>query len=135
MAILSVLPVMTWIRDMFYRHRDSGMYDSLSMGIALGVAEKWFILLSSTLFTVVFLAVAGILPQEESAGHLVIRSIAFFVSCKMDSPKFFVIQQHGLSCLSSLSNFLVVMLHLSSRASSVLISLCTPISGSYLSVW
>jgi len=44
MAILSVLPVMTGVRDMFYRHRDSGMYDSASMGLALGVAEKYFII-------------------------------------------------------------------------------------------
>lgn len=43
MSIVSVLPVMTWIRDMFYRHDDSGMYDSLSLGFALGTAEQWFI--------------------------------------------------------------------------------------------
>jgi len=60
MAILSVLPVMTKIRDMFYRHRDAGMYDSASMGLALGVAEKYFILLSTTLFCVVFLATSDL---------------------------------------------------------------------------
>ena len=60
MAILSVLPVMTKIRDMFYRHRENGMYDSASMGIALGVAEKWFICLSTSLFCVVFLATSDI---------------------------------------------------------------------------
>ena len=60
MAILSVLPVMTKIRDMFYRHRDAGMYDSASMGLALGVAEKYFILLSTTLFCLVFLATANL---------------------------------------------------------------------------
>lgn len=43
MSIVSVLPVMTWIRDMFYRHNDAGMYDSLSLGLALGTAEQWFI--------------------------------------------------------------------------------------------
>ncbi len=43
MSIVSVLPVMTWIRDMFYRHGDAGMYDSLSLGFALGTAEQWFI--------------------------------------------------------------------------------------------
>lgn len=36
MAILSVIPVMGRIRDMFYRHRASGMYDSASLGWALG---------------------------------------------------------------------------------------------------
>lgn len=60
MAILSVLPVMTKIRDMFYRHRENGMYDSASMGIALGVAEKWFICLSTSLFCLVFLATSDI---------------------------------------------------------------------------
>lgn len=48
MSIVSVLPVMTWIRDMFYRHSDSGMYDSLSLGFSLGTAEQWFIAVSKT---------------------------------------------------------------------------------------
>lgn len=50
MSIVSVLPVMTWIRDMFYRHEDAGMYDSLSLGFALGTAEQWFIAVSSWIF-------------------------------------------------------------------------------------
>lgn len=54
----AVVPVMTKIRDMFYRHNDAGMYDSRSIGIALATAEKWFICGSSALFCVVFLAVA-----------------------------------------------------------------------------
>ena len=40
MSMISVLPVMTWIRDMFYRHHDAGMYDSASIGVALGTAEQ-----------------------------------------------------------------------------------------------
>jgi hypothetical protein len=75
MAILSVLPVMTKIRDMFYRHRDAGMYDSYSIGLALGVAEKYFILLSTALFCVVFL----------SSSHLdsnVLGLIGFWVSSR-----------------------------------------------------
>jgi len=51
MAMISVLPVMTKIRDMYYRHRDASMYDSVSIGIALGSAEKWFIVLSTAIFT------------------------------------------------------------------------------------
>lgn len=58
LAITSSLPVMTKIRDMYYRHRDAGMYDSYSMGIALGVAEKPFILCSSVLFCIVFVTSA-----------------------------------------------------------------------------
>lgn len=39
---------------MYYRHRDAGMYDSASMGLALGVAEKYFIVASTVLFCVIF---------------------------------------------------------------------------------
>jgi hypothetical protein len=60
MSMISVLPVMTWIRDMFYRHRDAGMYDSASIGVALGTAEQWFICFSSFLFCVVFLTTSGL---------------------------------------------------------------------------
>jgi hypothetical protein len=60
MSIISVQPVMTWIRDMFYRHRDAGMYDSRSIGIALGIAEQFFIICSSALFCAVFLAASGL---------------------------------------------------------------------------
>jgi hypothetical protein len=73
LAILSVLPVMTKIRDMFYRHRAAGMYGSMSIGWALGVAEKWFIVLISTLFTIVFLGVSGMTDDISSL-------IGFFVS-------------------------------------------------------
>ena len=54
MAILSTLPVMTNIRDMFYLHRVSGTYVSLSIGLALGFAEKLFIVLASWTFVCVF---------------------------------------------------------------------------------
>jgi ABC-type multidrug transport system fused ATPase/permease subunit len=72
MAIISVLPVMTKIRDMFYRHRDAGMYDSYSIGLALGVAEKVFIVVASALFCLVFLASSGLSQDAFSA-------IAFWV--------------------------------------------------------
>eukprot|EP00522_Entomoneis_paludosa_P007380 CAMPEP_0172455684 /NCGR_PEP_ID=MMETSP1065-20121228/12192_1 /TAXON_ID=265537 /ORGANISM="Amphiprora paludosa, Strain CCMP125" /LENGTH=1539 /DNA_ID=CAMNT_0013208153 /DNA_START=180 /DNA_END=4799 /DNA_ORIENTATION=- len=54
MAILSTIPVMTKIRDMYYRHRASSSYDSLSIGWALGSAEKLFIVLASFIFCVIF---------------------------------------------------------------------------------
>jgi hypothetical protein len=60
MSIISILPVMTWIRDMYYRHRDTGMYDSASIGVALGSAEEPFICLSTLLFCVVFLTTSGL---------------------------------------------------------------------------
>jgi hypothetical protein len=67
---------MTKIRDMFYRHRDAGMYDSASMGLALGVAEKWFIVASCVIFAVVFLATAGLGDESTSA-------VSFWVSFRV----------------------------------------------------
>ncbi|KAL7580109.1 hypothetical protein ACA910_012870 [Epithemia clementina (nom. ined.)] len=59
MAILTVLPVMTKIRDMYYRHSASGMYDSMSIGLALGSAEKIFIVMSCVIFVTLYLATSG----------------------------------------------------------------------------
>lgn len=73
MAIMSALPVMLKIRDMFYRHRDAGMYDSYSIDLALGVAEKPFILTSTALFCAVFLSSADF-------GNGLRSNFAFWVS-------------------------------------------------------
>ena len=73
MAIISVLPVMTKIRDMYYIHRAAGMYDSASLGLALGVAEQYFILFSSALFCLVFLGVSNV-------GYRIQGLIGFWVS-------------------------------------------------------
>ncbi|GKY96133.1 hypothetical protein MPSEU_000573400 [Mayamaea pseudoterrestris] len=78
MAIMSVLPVMSKIRDMFYRHHDAGMYDSGALGLALGVAEKFYIVGSCFLFCLCFLGVAGFLNLRESAFQSVGRSIGFW---------------------------------------------------------
>ena len=58
--MISVQPVMTRIRDVFYRQRDACMYDSLSLGVALGSAELPYIASSSALFCLVFLSTSGI---------------------------------------------------------------------------
>jgi hypothetical protein len=79
-AMLPVIPVMTRIRDMFYRHRDASMYDAASVAWALGVAEKYFIVLSSTLFCLVFLAVTD---MSNSLGGL----IGFWVRWHVDSVR------------------------------------------------
>ena len=76
MAILAVLPVMTKIRDMFYRQRDAGMYDSASLGLALGTAEKYFIVLSTALFVLVFLATSGIGDGKSLIGFWVSLSVS-----------------------------------------------------------
>lgn len=71
MSINAVLPVMLGIRDNFYRQRAAGMYGYSSLGWALGSAEKWFIIISSALFCVVFLPCIGI-------GLTFIRGVAFW---------------------------------------------------------
>ncbi len=60
LAMISVQPVMTRIRNIFYRHRDAGMYDSFSLGVALGFAETFFICASSGLFCIVFISTSGL---------------------------------------------------------------------------
>ena len=74
LSITSVLPVMLRIRDIFYRHRAAGMLDNTSLAWALGTAEKWFIVLSSFFFCLVFIGVSGL-----TVGILK-RSIRFWVS-------------------------------------------------------
>lgn len=74
MAMLSVLPVMTKIRDMFYRHNDAGMYGSAPLAWALGLAEQPFIIMASSFFCVTFLAVSG-MNENDIAGL-----IGFWVS-------------------------------------------------------
>jgi len=60
LAMVSVQPVMTRIRNIFYRHRDAGMYGSFSLGVALGFAESFFICASSGLFCIVFISSSGL---------------------------------------------------------------------------
>lgn len=71
MSINSVLPVMLGIRDSFYRQRAAGMYGFSSLGWALGTAEKYFIVISSGLFCVVFLPCIGV-------GISIVRGFAFW---------------------------------------------------------
>jgi len=54
LSITSVLPVMKSIRDIYYRHKAAGMLGYQSLAQALVVAETPFILMSSTLFCIVF---------------------------------------------------------------------------------
>jgi len=60
LSITSVLPVMLKIRDSYYRHRAAGMVGSSSIALALGTAEKWFIVLQGVLFTIFFMLTIGI---------------------------------------------------------------------------
>jgi hypothetical protein len=60
LSINSVLPVMLTLRDTFYRHRAAGMLDHSSITLALGIAEKWFIVASSFCFCIVYLVIMGL---------------------------------------------------------------------------
>jgi hypothetical protein len=60
MSINSVIPVMLALRDNFYRQRAAGMTDHVTLSIALGNAEKWFIVISSFCFCLVFLSLLGV---------------------------------------------------------------------------
>jgi ABC-type multidrug transport system ATPase subunit len=71
MSINAVLPIMLGIRDSFYKQRAAGMYGFSSLGWALAAAEKYFIIVSSALFCVVFLPCVGI-------GLDVLRGISFW---------------------------------------------------------
>jgi hypothetical protein len=73
LCITSVLPVMLAIRDVFYKQRAAGMVDNTALGWALGTAEKWFMILCSFLFCLVYLSVAGTFPMT------IRRAIKFWV--------------------------------------------------------
>jgi len=75
LSIISVLPVMLSIRDVFYRHRAAGMLDNVALGWALGTAEKWFIVMASFMFCFVNTAVSGIASRQLN------RAIRYWVSC------------------------------------------------------
>jgi hypothetical protein len=74
LSITSVLPVMMAIRDVFYKQRAAGMVDNTALGWALGTAEKWFMILASTLFCIMYLSTAGTFPMT------IMRAIKFWVS-------------------------------------------------------
>lgn len=62
MSIITVLPVMLAIRNVFYKQFAAGMIDNNALGWALGVAEMGFIVLSSLIFSVIYLTTARTFP-------------------------------------------------------------------------
>jgi hypothetical protein len=74
LSITSVLPVMLAIRDVFYKQRSAGMVDNTAIGWALGTAEKWFVVLASTLFCLVYLSTSATFPMS------IRRALKFWVS-------------------------------------------------------
>lgn len=103
LSITSVLPVMLSIRDVFYRHRAAGMLNNVSLGWALGTAEKWFIVMASFLFCLVYVGVTGI-----STG-LLGRAIRFWVSA------FFCMESKTFAPSNGISHLSSGYLHLQSR--------------------
>lgn len=78
LAIFGSIPVMTKLRDMFYRHRTSGMYGSSSIGLALGAAEKPFIVLATVIFTTIFLATSALMDRDKERVRKVVAFWGFF---------------------------------------------------------
>lgn len=78
LAINSVLPVMLKLRDSFYRHRAAGMLGPNSIALALGAAEKWFIVLSTILFCFIFLSTAGLTPENHPVPRFIGKDLLIF---------------------------------------------------------
>lgn len=94
LAMISVQPVMTRIRDIFYRHRDAGMYESFSLGVALVFAESFFICASSGLFCIVFIASSGL-------GYGIYRYFGYFGFFAFNSALFSYFGQLFVSAVKS----------------------------------
>jgi hypothetical protein len=124
LSIISVLPVMLSIRDVFYRHRAAGMLDNVALGWALGTAEKWFIVIASFLFCFVHTLVAG------SSSRLLSRTIRYWVS----RPLFMSVFSIHHACIHQ-PDTLHHPCFLSTRVSSRSILQFTPISDKPLCVW
>ena len=62
MSITTVLPVMIAIRNVFYKQFAAGMIDNNALGLALGIAEKGFIVFTSFIFCLIYLATASTFP-------------------------------------------------------------------------
>lgn len=64
-SISMAVPVMKKIRDVFYKHRASGMLEHNSLSIALAIGEGPYILAVSLLFGVVFYFTVGLFHTAE----------------------------------------------------------------------
>lgn len=64
-SISMAVPVMKQIRDVFYKHRASGMLDHNSVAMAVTVGELPYIFLISVLFAVVYYVTVGLFASAE----------------------------------------------------------------------
>jgi ABC-type multidrug transport system permease subunit len=94
LAQTSVQPIMTRIRDVFYQHRDAGMYNSFNLGFALGSAETFWIFASSALFCVVFISTSGL-------GYEVLRPLLYFSFFVFNSALFSYFGQMFVTLVTS----------------------------------
>ena len=60
LSMITVLPTTLSIRDVYYRHNLAGMLEHTSLTLGLGVAEKPFLILMSSLFVIVFYVILGL---------------------------------------------------------------------------
>ena len=122
LSITSVLPVMLRIRDIFYRHRAAGMLDNTSLAWALGTAEKWFIVLSSFCFCLVFVGVSGL-----TTGVLK-RSIRFWVGIDRTIARggedFAMLNANSLLACRVFSLLILQSIRISVRPSCAVLAAC-----------
>lgn len=64
-AINTVLSIFEAERDMFYRHKAAGMYESSAILGALSIAEVPFLLVTSLVFSVLFYFIMGFAPEAD----------------------------------------------------------------------
>lgn len=60
LSMITVLPTTLSIRDVYYRHNLAGMLEHTSLTLGLGVAEKPFLIVMSSLFVIVFYLTLGL---------------------------------------------------------------------------
>jgi len=68
MSISMAVPVMKRIRDVFYKHRASGMLTHRSVSIALMIGETPYLVLISVLYGVVYYATVGLFSGASKFG-------------------------------------------------------------------
>ena len=118
-AMTMAIPVAKRVRDVFYKHRASGMIGHDAMFIGLVVAELPYLLLMAVLYVFIYCATVSIINWSLTLLFVVVNSSEFPRSCRHNSDwtldiigKFYVVCMffplaHGIVFL------LCAMLHVS----------------------
>lgn len=83
------IPVAKRVRDVFYKHRASGMIGHTAVFVGMFTAELPYLLLVSVLYVLIYCATAGLLTTAANFGWFVLffflhtASYSFFAQCFM----------------------------------------------------